>query len=66
MKGDLFLKKTALNENHRRMRAKMVKFAGWEMPVFYTGIIEEQNALRTKVGLTILTTPSPPPVGGEP
>ena len=45
------MKKTALNGNHRRMGARMVEFAGWEMPVFYTGIIEEHNAVRTKVGL---------------
>ena len=29
----------------------MVDFAGWEMPVFYSGIIEEHNAVRTRVGL---------------
>ena len=29
----------------------MVEFAGWEMPVFYIGIIEERNAVRTEVGL---------------
>ena len=29
----------------------MVEFAGWEMPVFYSGIIEEHNAVRTRVGL---------------
>ncbi|MDR0198721.1 MAG: glycine cleavage system aminomethyltransferase GcvT [Methanomassiliicoccaceae archaeon] len=31
--------------------AKMVPFAGWEMPIQYTGIIEEHNAVRTSAGL---------------
>jgi aminomethyltransferase len=45
------LKKTPLNSVHRRMKARMVDFGGWDMPVQYTGILEEHNAVRTAVGL---------------
>jgi aminomethyltransferase len=45
------LKKTPLNAVHRRMGARMVDFGGWDMPVQYSGIIEEHNAVRNGVGL---------------
>lgn len=45
------LRKTALNSTHRRMGAKMVSFGGWDMPVEYTGILAEHEAVRTRVGL---------------
>lgn len=45
------LKKTPLNEVHCRLNAKMVEFGGWDMPVQYTGIIEEHNAVRNAAGL---------------
>jgi aminomethyltransferase len=45
------LKATPLNSVHRRMKAKMVDFGGWDMPVQYSGIIEEHNAVRTTAGL---------------
>ena len=45
------LRKTALNSTHRRMGAKMVNFGGWDMPVEYSGIIAEHQAVRTKAGL---------------
>jgi aminomethyltransferase len=45
------LKKTPLNAAHRRAGAKMVEFAGWEMPVQYRGVIEEHLAVRSKAGL---------------
>jgi aminomethyltransferase len=45
------LRKTALNSVHRRMGAKMVGFGGWDMPVEYTGILAEHEAVRTRVGL---------------
>jgi aminomethyltransferase len=45
------LKKTPLNSVHRRMKAKMVDFGGWDMPVQYSGILEEHNAVRSAVGL---------------
>jgi aminomethyltransferase len=45
------LKQTPLNAMHRRMKAKMVDFGGWDMPVQYSGILEEHKAVRTGVGL---------------
>jgi glycine hydroxymethyltransferase len=45
------VKKTALNETHREMGAKMVPFAGWDMPVWYSGVLEEHNATRQAAGL---------------
>lgn len=45
------LRRTALNAVHRRMKAKMVPFGGWDMPVEYSGILPEHRAVRTAVGL---------------
>ena len=49
------LKKTALNATHRALKAKMVDFGGWDMPVEYPcpggGLIAEHNAVRAAVGL---------------
>jgi aminomethyltransferase len=49
------LKKTALNATHRALKAKMVDFGGWDMPVEYPGpgggLIAEHMAVRTSVGL---------------
>lgn len=45
------LRKTALNATHRRLGAKMVDFGGWDMPVEYSGLIAEHNAVRTGVGV---------------
>src|SRR6266404_616505 len=42
---------TPLNAVHRRMKAKMVDFGGWDMPVQYSGILDEHNAVRTAVGV---------------
>ncbi len=48
----LTLQRTPLYEVHRQLGAKMVPFAGWEMPVQYTtGILAEHRAVRTGVGL---------------
>jgi aminomethyltransferase len=47
----LALKVTPLYETHRRMGAKMVDFGGWDMPVQYSGILEEHHAVRHNVGL---------------
>lgn len=44
-------KRTPLYEEHLRLNARMVEFGGWEMPVLYTGIIEEHLAVRTNAGL---------------
>jgi len=45
------LQKTPLNGVHRASGARMVDFGGWDMPVQYSGIIEEHHAVRRAVGL---------------
>ncbi|MCI0472352.1 MAG: glycine cleavage system aminomethyltransferase GcvT [Ignavibacteria bacterium] len=45
------MKKTAFNEIHRKYGAKLVEFAGYEMPVQYEGIINEHKAVRNSVGV---------------
>jgi glycine cleavage system T protein (aminomethyltransferase) len=45
------IRKTALNSTHRRMGAKMVNFGGWDMPLEYSGILSEHEAVRTRAGL---------------
>ena len=46
------LKRTPLYDIHVALGAKMVPFAGWEMPVQYpTGIMAEHQAVRTGVGI---------------
>lgn len=45
------MKKTALNSIHKELGAKMVDFAGWEMPVQYEGVRQEHLAVRNSVGL---------------
>ena len=45
------LKRTPLNGVHRASGAKMVDFGGWDMPVQYSGIVDEHNTVRKSVGL---------------
>jgi aminomethyltransferase len=45
------LKRTPLFQEHVSVGARMVPFGGWEMPVQYTGIIEEHRTTRGAVGL---------------
>ena len=45
------LKRTALNSTHRASGAKMVDFGGWDMPVQYSGVIDEHNTVRQRVGI---------------
>jgi aminomethyltransferase len=45
------MKKTAFNIRHHQLGARMVEFAGYEMPVEYTGINTEHMAVRNAVGL---------------
>src|SRR3989454_8218150 len=45
------LKRTPLYEQHRAMGARLVEFGGWEMPVQYSSILEEHEAVRTRAGL---------------
>ena len=44
-------KKTPLYEEHVRLGAKMVPFAGWLMPVQYNSIVEEHQAVRNNIGV---------------
>ena len=48
---DTPLKRTHLNEVHRAAGAKMVPFAGWEMPVQYTSVQQEHLDVRRAAGL---------------
>lgn len=48
---DESLKQTALTERHKALGAKLVPFAGWEMPVQYEGILAEHSAVRERAGL---------------
>jgi aminomethyltransferase len=45
------LKKTPLNARHRALGARMVEFGGWDMPVEYSGIVDEHLAVRSRAGL---------------
>ena len=45
------LKRTPLYEQHRALGARLVEFGGWEMPVQYSGILDEHRAVRTHAGL---------------
>jgi aminomethyltransferase len=44
-------KKTPLYDEHVRLGARIVPFGGWFMPVQYTGIVDEHQAVRTAVGM---------------
>jgi aminomethyltransferase len=48
---DAGLKQTPLNAAHRRLGARMVDFSGWDMPVQYTGLLDEHHCVRNGVGL---------------
>ena len=43
--------RTPLYDAHKRLGARFVSFAGWEMPVQYAGILEEHRAVRERAGL---------------
>jgi aminomethyltransferase len=45
------MKCTKLNSIHKKLNAKLVEFAGFEMPVYYTSIVEEHLAVRNSVGI---------------
>lgn len=45
------LQKTALFEAHQKLGARLVEFGGWQMPVQYTGIVEEHRAVREAAGV---------------
>jgi aminomethyltransferase len=43
--------RTPLYDSHVKAGARIVEFAGWEMPVQYSGILDEHDAVRTRAGL---------------
>jgi aminomethyltransferase len=45
------LRRTPLYDRHVALGARMVPFAGWEMPVQYEGVIQEHRAVRTDAGI---------------
>ena len=45
------MQQTALDSRHRALGARMIPFAGWEMPVQYAGLVEEHKAVRSAAGL---------------
>ncbi|MDR3071236.1 MAG: glycine cleavage system aminomethyltransferase GcvT [Endomicrobium sp.] len=45
------MKKLFLFSEHEKLGAKFMEFCGWEMPVQYTSVIDEHNAVRTNVGV---------------
>jgi aminomethyltransferase len=47
----MIMKKTPLYDRHVALGAKMIDFGGWDMPVQYTGVVEEHHATRTGAGL---------------
>jgi aminomethyltransferase len=49
--GSENLKSTPLRSCHVELGARLVPFAGWEMPVQYAGVIEEHRAVRTAAGI---------------
>jgi len=48
---DTNLRKTPLNDVEKELGGKMVDFGGWELPVQFSGILEEHEAVRTHCGL---------------
>ena len=45
------MKTTALKQKHLNLGAKMVSFAGYEMPLQYAGLLPEHHAVRTQAGM---------------
>jgi aminomethyltransferase len=45
------MQQTPLIQQHRASGAKLVDFAGWEMPIQYSGVVDEYHTVRSHVGL---------------
>lgn len=45
------MRRTPLYHEHENLKARFTEFGGWEMPVFYTSIIDEHNTVRSRAGL---------------
>ncbi len=48
---DAEVKQTQIFETHKKLGAKIITYAGWEMPVWYTSVMEEHLAVRQTAGL---------------
>ena len=59
------LKRTPLYTRHLELGAKIVPFAGWEMPVYYLGIQEEHRAVRARAGIFDVSHMGQVEVSGE-
>jgi aminomethyltransferase len=44
-------KKTPINKVHHDLKARMTDFAGWELPLWFTSILEEHKAVRSRAGM---------------
>ncbi len=49
------LRHTPIYETHKKLGARLIPFAGWEMPVWYTSVLEEHLAVRNAAGLFDVT-----------
>ncbi|MDH5194400.1 MAG: hypothetical protein OEW32_12000, partial [Nitrospira sp.] len=49
--GSTTVQQTPLITQHRAAGAKLVDFAGWEMPIQYSGVVDEYHTVRSKAGL---------------
>ena len=49
--ADAELRETALRSRHEKLGARLIPFAGWLMPVQYSGVIDEHRTVRSAAGL---------------
>ncbi len=59
------LKRTSLYDVHKSLGAKLVPFAGWDMPVWYTSVVEEHLATRKAAGLFDVSHMGVYEIGGD-
>jgi len=52
---EISLQRTPIYETHHSLNAKIIPFAGWEMPVWYSSVVEEHLAVRQTAGLFDVT-----------
>ncbi|MFH1367836.1 MAG: glycine cleavage system aminomethyltransferase GcvT [Elusimicrobiota bacterium] len=45
------MRRTPLYHEHEKLKAKFTEFGGWDMPVFYSSIIDEHNTVRNSAGI---------------
>ena len=63
--SDAALKRTSLYDVHKSLGAKLVPFAGWDMPVWYTSVVEEHLATRKAAGLFDVSHMGVYEIGGD-